>query len=60
MKVSIKVEAGIASDNCLTIGVVLDFNMPLESVIFGEVVAAPARVAGDHEGTPGFEHEVGN
>ena len=57
---SIKVEACVATGNYLTIGVVLDFNMSLESIILWEVVASPAWIAGGHEGTPGFQHEVGN
>lgn len=57
---SIKVEAFVTAGNYLTIGVVLDFNMSLESIILWEIVASPAWIAGGHEGTPGFEHEVGN
>jgi hypothetical protein len=34
--------------------------MSLESIILVEIVASPAWIAGGHEGTPSFEHEVGN
>jgi len=51
---SIKVEACVAAGNYLTIAVVLDFNMSLESIILWEIVASPAWIASGHEGTPGF------
>ena len=57
---SIKVKARVAAGNYLFIGVVLDFNVSLESVVLRKVVASPAWVAGGHERTPCFDHEVGN
>jgi hypothetical protein len=53
-EMSIKVEACVAAGNYLTIAVVLDFNMSLESIILWEIVASPAWIASGHEGTPGF------
>jgi len=59
-QMSIKVEARVAAGNYLFIGVVLDFNVSLKSVVLRKVVASPAWVAGGHERTPRFDHEVGN
>jgi len=57
---SIKVEARVAADNYLFIGVVLDFNVSLESVVLREIVSSPAWVSGCHERTPRFDHKIGN